>query len=175
MPVLKTLVPPDLKATFKKRAVTLSLSESDLLRVVVIEAMSKTGKSPAPLTPNSDEAETDRMTLRMPAFLLKNVRKRSKALGMSASRWVASLVQTNLMRDPVMSAVEVEVLRASNRELAAISRNLNQISRSLNDNFHEADRLKLQLIDGLQDSIKSNRAAVVALVRSSLKTWGAAE
>jgi hypothetical protein len=175
MPVLKTMVTPALKSTVKGRAMALSLSESDLLRVVIIESMGNPGKTYAPAPLNAQDAQTDRMTLRMATFMLKNVRKRSKALGMSASRWVASLVQTNLMRDPVMSEVEIEALRASNRELAAIGRNLNQIARALNDNLNETDRLKLPLIDALQDAIKTNRAAISTLIRSSLKGWGVAE
>lgn len=176
MPVLKTLVDSSIKAAFKGRATAAGLSESDLLRVVVRDAMGKAGKVPAAITSSAEDAGTDRMTVRMPAFMLKNLRKRAKAMGLSsASRWVASLVQSTLMRDPVMLDAEIEALRASNRELAAIGRNLNQIARALNDNFNETDRLKLQLVDVLQESISDNRLAIRALVRASRKAWGAIE
>ena len=175
MPVLKTLVDPSVKAAFKKRAAALSLSESDLLRVVVIDAMGRAGKTPAAVVPIADDGGIDRMTLRMAAFMLKNVRKRAKTRGMSASRWVASLVQTNLMRAPVMSDEEVEALRASNRELAALGRNLHQIARALNDSVNDTDRLQLQLLDALQESIRDNREVIRTLVRASLKAWAVAE
>jgi hypothetical protein len=175
MPALTTLVDLSIKAAFKGHAKALSLSESDLLRVIVLDALGRAKKTPAIVPPNVEDAETDRMTVRMPAFLLKSVRKQAKAKSMSASRWVASLVQSTLMRDPVMSDVEIEALRASNRELAAIGRNLNQIARALNDNFNETDRLKLQLLDVLQESVKDNRAAIRGLVRASQKAWGVAE
>jgi hypothetical protein len=175
MPVLKTLVDTSIKAAFKSRAKAMSLSESDLLRVVVLDALGKAGKTPAVVAPNADDAETDRINVRMAAFLLKNVRKRAKAKAMSTSRWIASLVQSNLMRDPVMSDAEIEALRASNRELAAVGRNLNQIARALNDNFNETDRLKLELLDVLLESIKDNRTAIRTLVRASQKVWGVAE
>lgn len=171
MPVLKTMVDPAVKTAFKERASSLSLSESDLLRVVVIDAMARSGKTPAAVLPNPDDADIDRMSLRMAAFMLKNVKKRAKAVGMSANSWVASLVQSNLMRDPVMLDEEVEVLRACNRELAAIGRNLSQIVRAMNDNCNETDRLKSQLIDELQEAISDNRAAIHALVRARNRAW----
>lgn len=174
MPVLKTLVDTRIKAAFKAQAQAAVLSESDLLRIVVIDALGKAGRTPPAVIANAEDAETDRLTVRMPAFLLKTVRKRAKAKGgMSASRWIASLVQSNIMSDPVMSDTEIEALRASNRELAALGRNLNQIARALNDNFTETDRLKLELLNIILESIKDNRAATRTLVRASQKAWGA--
>lgn len=175
MPALTTLVDTRLKAEFKGRAKAIEKSESDLLRMIVIDALGRAGKTAAVIAPNAEDAKADRMTVRMAAFLLKAVRKRAKAKNMSASRWVASLVQSNLMRDPVMSDAEIVALRESNRELAAIGRNLNQIARALNDNFNETDRLKLQLLDVLLESIKDNRGTIRALVRTSLKVWKEAE
>jgi hypothetical protein len=62
-------------------------------------------------------------------FIADAVRDRVARKGMSASRWKAYLVQSHLMREPVLSEKEIEALRMSNLELRAIGRNLNQIAK----------------------------------------------
>ena len=92
---------------------------------------------------------------------------------MAPSRWVTALVQSNLTRQPVMSDDELAGLLASNRELAAIGRNLNQIARALNEAFYETERVKLEKLAELRQVITENRLAVRALVRASQNAWEA--
>lgn len=90
---------------------------------------------------------------------------------MAPSRWISSLVQVNLMQQPVLTDVELLKLEENIRELAALGRNLNQIAKALNAAFHETDRLKLEHLLRLRDAIQANRDTINELVRASRGAW----
>ena len=173
MPVLKTLVETETKTRFRKLAKTRGLSESELLRSVVLVVTGQDADADQPLKPEAENSELERMTVRLPGFLMDAAKQRGKAKGMAASRWVAALVQTNLTGKPVMTDKELAVLQASNRELAAIGRNINQIAKALNEAFHETERVRLDTLAALNQSITENRAAIRSLVRASQQAWEA--
>jgi hypothetical protein len=103
---------------------------------------------------------------------MEEVKDRAKMKGMASSRWISSLVQSNLMRQPVLVEEQVLMLEASNRELAALGRNLNQIAKALNVAFHETDKLKLEHLSSLKEAINTNRETIKELVRASRGVWG---
>lgn len=173
MPVLKTLVEPEIKMRFRKMAKARKLSESELLRVLVLEATGAEKGTDQPIEPNPEKVELERMTVRMPRFLIEATKDRAKKKGMAPSRWVAALVQSNLTGKPVMSDDEILKLRISNRELAAIGRNINQIARALNDTLQNSERLPLDKLIELGRIILENRAAIRGLVRASQNVWKA--
>jgi len=172
MPVLKTLVETETKTRFRNLAKTRGLSESELLRSVVLVVTGQDA-SDQPIKPEAENSELERMTVRLPGFLMDAAKQRGKAKGMAASRWVAALVQANLTGKPVMTDKELAVLQASNRELAAIGRNINQIAKALNEAFHETERVRLDTLADLSQSITENRAAIRSLVRASQQAWEA--
>jgi len=171
MPVLKTLVEPGTKTRFRSMAKARGLSESELLRAVILAVTGEDGDADQPIEPDVERADTTRMTVRMPRFLMEAATARGKVKGMAPSRWVAALVQSNLTRQPVMTDDELAGLHAANRELAAVGRNINQIARILNEAFHEAERIKIEHLAQLRNTIAEQRAAVRALVQASQKSW----
>lgn len=173
MPVLKTLVEPGTKVRFRSMAKARGLSESELLRAVILAVTGEDNGPDQPIEPDAEKADTSRMTVRMPRFLMEGTKSRAKSKGMAPSRWVTALVQSHLTRQPVMCDDELTGLLASNRELAAIGRNLNQIARALNEAFHETERMKLEKLAELRQVITENRLAVRALVRASQNAWEA--
>lgn len=173
MPVLKTLVEPGTKTRFRSMAKARGLSESELLRAVILAVTGEDDGADQPIEPDAEKADTARMTVRMPRFLMEAATARGKVKGMAPSRWVAALVQSNLTRQPVMTDDELAGLLATNRELAAVGRNINQIARALNDAFHETERVKIERLAQLRDAIVKQRAAVRALVRASQNSWTA--
>jgi len=172
MPVLKTLVEPTTKARFRSMAKARGLSESELLRAVILTVTGEDDPGEPPRAPDSQNADNARLTVRMPRFLMEAAAVRAKANGMATSRWVAALAQSNLTRQPVMTDAELAGLLAANRELSAIGRNINQIARALNEAFHETERVKLEQLAQLREMITRQRAAIRALVRSSQNAWG---
>jgi hypothetical protein len=173
MPVLKTLVETETKTRFRNLAKTRGLSESELLRSVILVVTGQETDADQPIKPEAENRELERMTVRLPGFLMDAAKQRGKSKGMAASRWVAALVQANLTGKPVMTDKELAVLQASNRELAAIGRNINQIAKALNEAFHETERVRLDTLAALSQSISENRAAIHSLVRASQQAWEA--
>lgn len=174
MSVLKTLVDERTKNRFRAAARERGLSESELLRSVVLVVTGDDDSGDAvPVEANGEAAELERMTLRMPRFLMEAAKARASVKRMAPSRWVAALVQSHLTGTPVMTADELATLQASSRELAAIGRNINQIAHALNTAFYETERVKLEILDQLREVIIRNRADIRALVRASQNAWRA--
>lgn len=172
MPKITTILDDFAYAEFSLRAKQATVYKAGLLREIVLAYLLQPRQFPH-LAPNSRNAETKHMSVRLPMFQADDVIDRATSKGMSASRWMACLIQSHLMRDPVMGAGEIEALRASNRELRAIGINLNQIAHALNIKFEETDRIKLEVIDELITSLKENQAAIRDLVRHSQNDWSA--
>lgn len=151
-------------------------SDAELLRQLILDALGESGEQREPeLTPigvSPKQSELERITVRLPRFLMEEVKDRAKMKGMASSRWISSLVQSNLMRQPVLVEEQVLMLEASNRELAALGRNLNQIAKALNVAFHETDKLKLEHLSSLKEAINTNRETIKELVRASRGVWG---
>lgn len=171
MPVLKTLVEPEIKARFHRIAKTRRLSESELLRAVVLAVTGQANGTEQPIALDAENADLDRMTIRMPRFLMEAAKKRAKAKGMASSRWVVAMVQSNLLGQPVMNDAEVMELEATNRELAAIGRNLNQIAKAINAGSYDAERVQLDELAELRQVITENRDSIRALVRATQNAW----
>lgn len=174
MPILKAEVDHELKVRCARRATVLGLSEAEYLRALVLRDMGAYEVNDGPVKPDSENASLERITVRVPRFLVPAIRQHGKAKGMVPSRWIAALVQSKLTGEPVMAEAELLALEQSNRELAAIGRNINQIARALNDAFYQTERVRLETLEELGRLIKENRSAVRALVCASQNAWGAA-
>jgi hypothetical protein len=109
----------------------------------------------------------------MPAFLMRAAGQRAEAKGMSFSRWISALVQSNLMRYPVLTESELLAVEAAYRELAAIGRNINQIARTLDAAYFQTERIRLDKLAELSVKITHARTAIGALIRTSRRTWRA--
>jgi hypothetical protein len=173
MPVLKTLVDLETKKQFRSIAKAQGLSESELLRAVVLVVIGQDNSDEQLVEPSAEKSDINRMMIRLASFLMEAVSARAKTKGMAPSRWVAALVQSHLTGQPVMTDDELAALKASNRELAAIGRNINQIAKVLNETFHETERVKLEKLAELSQTIEKNREAIRALVRASQNSWEA--
>jgi len=172
MPVLKTIVDLDTKIRFRNLAKAKGLSESEFFRVIIHEIIEQEQDSNQELVElDTTKTDLDRATVWMPSFLKEAARRKAKLKGMTLSRWVAALIQSNLMRLPVMTKKELAVLRSSNWELAAIGRNINQIARTLNEAFYKTEAVKLEKLTELRLEILENRAAIQGLIRASQNVW----
>ena len=176
MPVLKTFVDEDLKHRFQQHSLDKGLSESELLRSIIMDALSNNPfqESDKPdLSLAFEKIETERITVRMPGFLLQAAKEKGREKGMATSRWIAALVQSNIAKNPVMADQELITLKATIRELTAIGRNINQMARALNESRNNVDKVNLDTLYFLGDSLKRNLSAVRELVRASQQVWEA--
>jgi hypothetical protein len=97
MPVLKTIVEDATKQDFKDLCVKRGLSESEQLRSLVVaatqQAFSPTiAGSCVPIQPDGSSADLDRMTVRMPGFVIDGAKDRAR----TQCRFTLSLSVLNL-------------------------------------------------------------------------------
>ena len=178
MPTLIARIDPELKSLFLQKAEESNLSESELLRKLVLDFFAHEKNKDevedvlTAVEPDAENAENEKMTIRLPRFLVDAVKEKANANGMVTSRWIAALVQSSLMQKPVMADQELTVLRSNIRELNAIGRNINQMARALNESKNNTDKVKLDNLDLLRNYLDRNIAFVRGLVRASQQAWG---
>ncbi|MBS1943299.1 MAG: plasmid mobilization relaxosome protein MobC [Bacteroidetes bacterium] len=182
-PILKTRVSPAEHAEFCASAASDGKKPGRLLRALIHAHLSgepvklrRRHSAAIPVQPGA--AELERFEIRIPSFLKTEVRKRAAAENMSSSEWVAALIQSVVMVEPVLTEKEVEAVSYANRELAAVGRNLNQIARSMNRaeligvNFSKDEILTLQGIEVLKKRIGNLRDRILSLVTARNRAWG---
>ena len=170
-PILKARFDADVHARFLALAKARGLKESEALRLAVNLLLGQAPAGPAMVEPDPEQADHDRITVRMPAFLMTAVKGRAKSQGMAPSRWIAALVQSNLTRHPVLTDAELQAVEATTRELTAIGRNINQIARALNEAHFQTERVRLDRLAELGEKINNAREAIRVLVRASRNAW----
>lgn len=173
MPLISARIDLDLKARFNALAQSQGLSDSELLRALVAMATDQAPQSSKPVKPEPAQAELERITVRMPSFLLQAAKRQAEKKGMATSRWIAALVQSNLTHSPVMNDDELAALLGNLRELVAIGRNINQMAKSLNQNFHLTEHVRLDKLQDLKQLVEENKQAIRLLIRASQQAWEA--
>lgn len=179
-PVVRARLKPELHKRFEALRLAEGLSESELLQRAVQNELEGSGRPArsapahiAKLPAAGEGVETTRLTVRLPAFVREAAAKRAAARSLRVTPWVAALVQSHVAATPVLTEAELQVVEASNRELAAIGRNINQIARALNEAHFETERVRLDRLAELSEKIESTREAIRGLVRASRNAWGA--
>lgn len=146
------------------------VSESDMLGLMIEKV---TAGSVALDHKGLKETKTDQLNIRLNTRDMKRITERAKAEGFtSRTAWLTAVAMANLNREPVLTESEIQALRTSNRELAAIGRNLNQIAKVLNTEFRESDKLNRQAVLALSEKIDSHREEVAGLLQRNLNKWG---
>ena len=151
------------------------LTESELLRLAIHREIDSTAPIRVPAVPLPDQTTPSRVTVRTSAFILSAAQSRAQSQGMALSRWIASLMQSNLSTHPVLTDTEVHAVQTTTRELAALGRNINQIARALNEAPFQTERVRLDSLAELSDKIEHVRQAIRSLVRASRNAWGVTE
>lgn len=135
------------------------------------QPMSPLPVASSPITPVG-RGGTVRVRVRMPGIIKREVDALAKASGFTSPAWLAGLVQSAVLSEPVFDKRSVLALEAATRELSAIGRNLNQVARALNTRPHEIDRIKLDELKGVLREVVQVRAEVRRLVKSTNQAWG---
>lgn len=158
------------KEAWKSFCKTQGVGESEMLGIIlekVTAGQVDTGFS------ETDEARSGQLSVRFHPKDFQRMTARAKADGFpSRTSWLNRLALTTLNKTPVLTELERNVLRESNRELSAIGRNLNQIARVLNIDFRESDKITKQAVEDLAGSIERHTEKVAALISKSLNRWG---
>ena len=143
------------------------MTASTMLRTLI-------NQSSPDVTGTSDfhEVKTNKITVRLTSYNLQLLAKKAKAEGyVSQTNWTTACVMSQLYREPVLSADEISALRESNRQLAAIGRNLNQIARVLNIEFRESDKITKEMVTAISKHIETHISQVYQLLTKNRTRW----
>jgi hypothetical protein len=120
---LSTWITTEAKQRFSAAASHLGLSESALLRRLVLQLLATATETPAPLFA-PDRGREARITVRLAAEDRALLRERAAARAMPASTYVSALVRAHLRSLTPLPDRELSALKAMTAELAALGRSL---------------------------------------------------
>lgn len=146
-----------------------SVSEADMLRLMIQRV---SGGEVAIAFSGLDAHKSEKITIRLSPKDQQRLLERARAEGYpSRTTWTTALVLAALHKEPVLTDKEIQALRASNRELAALGRNLNQIAKSLHIEFRTSDKLTRETVLALKAHIDRHRQQVAALLDKNMNRW----
>jgi len=164
----------DTRTRFRQLAASHGIRESEMLRKIIIASLKQAGeRETAMQIPQNASTAIKRRSISLPEFMMDEARLRAAEVGMMAGRWMSALIQSNLLKYPVLPYEELCTLKETNRELAAIGRNLNQFVRLMHTREDEFDRIRLEHITQVRELIHEVRTNLDALIRSSQNQWEA--
>ncbi len=120
---LSTWITSESKQRFSATACHLGLSESALLRRLVLQLVAGSTEAPGPLVTH-DPSRDARITVRLMDEDRALLRERAAARAMPASTYVSALVRAHLRSLTPLPDRELSALKAMTAELAALGRNL---------------------------------------------------
>lgn len=169
---LSTWVSSELKQRFAEAAARQGLSESALVKRLVEQALAGTQPEFAAVQPSAPIARDARLTVRLVPEDRLLLRERAAARGMPAASYVSTLVRAHLRSLAPLPDRELEALRSSVTQLAAIGRNLNVIARAAASTgispgpTQEHVRIMLRMCEAMRDHVKQ-------LVKANIVSWEA--
>lgn len=169
---LQTRVSIETREAFKAAAEAHGTSESQFLRVI-IERVLRIEGSTREATKEPPKGKRVQINVGLSSDEAARVVMVAKQAGLSRVEWIVKLIRAHLFKAPQFGPTEVEALMDSNRQLAAVGRNLNQIAKTLNLDPNASYQVTVEAIQALADQIKQHRRTVAGLLDSNLNRWGA--
>ncbi|CAB3780288.1 plasmid stabilization protein [Paraburkholderia caffeinilytica] len=109
-----------------------------------------------------------RIEIRLTVAERNAVELRAATWGLNSNRWIVALVRAQLSREPQLGEQEMNLLSASNLQLAAISRTLGQLMRGGGAELTFQDRADF---GGIREQIDAHLRAVAGVIRANLDRW----
>jgi len=98
--------------------------------------------------------------------------ERAEAEGFpSRQSWATNVLLSTLKKEPVLTDEEIMELRLSNRQLAAIGRNINQIAKALNMGEEGDQQINKTILERIHSDINEHKKLVSLLIHRSLNRW----
>ena len=151
----------------------MKISEAEFLRRLIRQVLGDrigTSKEKKPL---DIKDAGNKFTLRMAGSEIRAIEERADNEGFTyRTSWAVSVLRQALSSAPIFTKDEIKAIRESNRELAAIGRNLNQVAHAINIDQRHEDQLTPELFNSLRDHLVEHRERVSRLLDLSLNRWG---
>ncbi|MDM0108012.1 hypothetical protein QTH97_23895 [Variovorax sp. J22R24] len=179
--VISMRLPSENKARLGALAAQHRLSESGLLAKLVDEVLRSNHESirdacvPTATGPNEAEgARDDRITLRLRRGDRTLAGARAGARGMKTASYLAMLVHNHVRAAPVLPPQELDEIRTSAAQLAALGRQLRLFDMPNTLPEPSASELR-DLMARTRREVESAREAAAAVVRRNLISWEAGD
>ncbi|MGY4831825.1 hypothetical protein ACVNIS_24845 (plasmid) [Sphaerotilaceae bacterium SBD11-9] len=160
---------PATSAAFEAAAARRGLTPHEALLSLIGREIEASAGLPDP--PATGDPTPCRVTLSVPAFVRDEAAGRARRRDMAMARWIAALLQSNVLKLPVLLEDELQRVDLAARQLAALGKNLNQVAKALNQAYHETDRVKLDELAALRRAVTETRDAIRTLIQSSRNVW----
>jgi len=168
---IQTRVSPEVGQAFKALAEEHGTSETRFLRLI-IQRVLKTQPAVDVTTVEKQDGKRVQINVGLRSDEATMVVEAATTVGLTRVEWIVKLIRAHLLRQPQVTAVEVDALMESNRQLAAVGRNLNQIAKTLNLDPNASYQVTVDSIQKLAADIKAHRKVVSDLLDSNLNRWG---
>lgn len=182
--VIRARVSAAHKERLRALSVQEGLPESELIRRFVERGLSgqegegalgtgsgfSSASGSTPLTVPGPVFSRQKVSLRLPGFVLDAVKVRASEKEMSVSGWISALIQSHVFQPPVLTTAELAVLNENNRQIRAIGVHLNQIARAFNQ--MDIDIRKLKGLDVFERVVKENLTVIDRVIRAANQSWG---
>jgi len=158
---------------YKKRWILFCKSKnaksSTILKMMIDRVI---GNAKLPSKPDDLGAKKLQINIRLNEEYAPLLDERAAAEGFpSRQSWVTTFLLFQLKKEPVLTDKEIRELRASNRQLSAIGRNINQIAKALNMEKDSDQYINENLLKTILNDIQEHKKLVVSLVDRSLNKW----
>jgi hypothetical protein len=174
MAIAKTGLSDAEKTALRQFCRESGVTEADLLRRMIQRILgdridNSGSKKPAPVIKEG----SNKLTLRLNGSEIRKIERRAEEEGFSfRTTWAVSVLRQALSSVPILTSDEIKAIRESNRELAAIGRNLNQVAHAINIDPRNEDQITPDLFEELRTHLVRHREKVSALLDLSLNRWG---
>jgi hypothetical protein len=166
---LSTWITTEAKERFAGAACHLGISESALLRRLVLQLLATATDVPAPLFPAHRVREA-RITVRLIHEDRALLQERAAARAMPASTYVSVLVRAHLRRLAPLPDRELAALKATTAELGALGRNLNVTARLVPTPDQGAGPTRGELF-AIVRACEALRDHTRGLIKANLVSW----
>jgi hypothetical protein len=166
---LSTWIAAEAKQRFSAAASHLGLSESALLRRVVLQLLAgATGAAASLAAP--DRCRDARITVRLVHEDRALLRERAAARAMPASTYISALVRAHLRSLTPLPDRELSALKAMTAELAALGRNLSTTAGLLRGPGHGSGPTREDLF-AIVRACEALRDHTRGLIKANLLSW----
>lgn len=166
---LSTWITTEAKQRFSAAACHLGVSESALLRRLVLQLLATPTEAPAQLFA-PDPSRDARITVRLIPEDLALLRERAAARAMPASTYISVLVRAHLRRLAPLPGRELSALKVMAAELAALGRSLNTTAGLVRTPDRGAGPTREELF-AIVRACEALRDHTRGLMRANLVSW----
>lgn len=168
MPTTKANLSDQEKAALVAFCKAQGITEAELIRRLLRKILGNFSEDQEPIKKRGSQ----NFTLRLDGEEIHEIEARAKSEGFSfRTAWATAVIRQALKAVPALTKADAIALRESNRELAAIGRNLNQIARVVNIELENIHSIDARIFPELKKLINNHTETVASYVEASANRW----